>query len=253
MLEARRPLVVRRLAHLERVLRVLPLAVRALEALDRCRASGRASSEFGCEVGVAARPVRRGLAVLVRLEGATLDDAHLRLAALARCRSRPRGPAPPLVMKPAIVVWWKLKYDRIGLSSGKKVCSASTSGLGLLQRRRRAPGTPVRLDADQRVQVAEQAARGRARGRRGRAPSGPRSSAGPFRSFTSGCVLREKSSSRAIVAFYSSRKVGKIANVSAQRLVARGGGLEDALRVHDQLAQRAAALVDRAEHLARCS
>ena len=54
------------LADLERVLRVLPLAARALEALDPCRASARASSVFGCEVGVAARPVGRVLAVLVR-------------------------------------------------------------------------------------------------------------------------------------------------------------------------------------------
>ena len=44
---------------------------------------------------------------------------------------------------------------------------------------------------------------------------GPRSSAGPLRSLISGLVLREKPSRRASVAFDSSRKVGKMENVSA--------------------------------------
>ena len=58
-------------------------------------------------------------------------------------------------MNAAIVVWWKLKKDRIGLSSGKNVCSASASGCASCSVLSSA-GTPVRLTRISGVEVAEQ-------------------------------------------------------------------------------------------------
>src|SRR5215213_4128814 len=80
-LEAWGELVLVGLAGLEGVLRVLQLSVRALEALDSAEHE-RTRQGVGLEVRVAACPGRRLLAVLVRLERASLDDAHLRLAPL---------------------------------------------------------------------------------------------------------------------------------------------------------------------------
>src|SRR5215211_6509323 len=81
-LEAGRALVVARLARLQRVLRVLALAAGAVEALDRPELNA-AHQRVRVEIRLAARPVRRLRSVLVRLERAVLDDAHLGLASLA--------------------------------------------------------------------------------------------------------------------------------------------------------------------------
>ncbi len=93
------------------------------------------------------------------------------------------------------------------------MCSASASG-SASRRVRSSAGTPVRLARISGGRSRNRFSRSGARSPRSRTV-GPRSSAGPFRSFTSGCVEREKSSSRAIVALLSSRKVGKIEKVSA--------------------------------------
>ena len=62
-------------------------------------------------------------------------------------------------------------------------------------------------------------------------------SATGFRSLTSGSVFDEKPCSFASVAFDSSSKVGKMSNVSRERVLLGGGGREDVVRVGDERAQ----------------
>src|SRR5918999_1424632 len=154
-------------------------------------------------------------------------------------------------MKPASVDWWKLKYDRIGLSSSKKGCICSNSG-SASSSTRSISGTLRREAAISGGRSRNRFSRSGARSPRSRTV-GARSSAGAFRSFTSGRVSREKSSSRASVTFDSSRKTGKIRNVSASAssreavaVLEHPGGTVARGQLHVGLAQQRLLAQDRA-------
>ena len=109
--------------------------------------------------------------------------------------------------------WSKFQYDRIGLSSGRKTCSAARTGFAP----RRNAAAAGRSTFESRItggSFRKNCSRSGASAPRSRSV-GPSSSATGFRSITSGRVLIANVWSRASVSLDSSRKVGNTWNVSA--------------------------------------